>query len=132
MVLTQEDMGGGTTTKLLKVDLDAGVATYLVEVPSYVTRYIVTSMISHMVITKLRSIITELVKSYYLPDGKLYTVVKTPTRIEVGEPQEITRLLGVDVQVVTLNHPPKRVQPQPVSSGGWSEAVTKKIEAGMI
>ena len=133
MVLVEQDMGTtqeAVTTKLLRVDLDRGVATYVVEVPSYITRWIVTSLISRLALTRLRTVVTEVLKSYYLPDGRLYTVLREPTRFELGEPSIITRLLGIDTQIVTLNHPPRNVEG--TGTSGWSAAITRKLAANMI
>jgi len=89
-------------TSLLRVDLQHEVATYLVRVPSYVTRYIVTLVTSHLDVTAISTLVTELVRSYYLPDGRLYTVVRVPTRL-LEKVDYVTSLRGVSSEIRTMS-----------------------------
>jgi len=72
------------TTVLDRVDLKEGVAYYKVFKPVQTTIYTtVTNFITHTLRT-IYTIATAVNRTYLLPDGNPYTVLRIPTTITVG------------------------------------------------
>lgn len=108
-------------TRFAGVDLDAGVAIYDVIKTRYNTQLIVTRLISHYVITRYATVVTAIYRSYYLPDGNLYTVIRIPTRIRLSEKAQ-TVLKGVTTKVETKTSTASQGQ------GGAAEKVGNTVK----
>jgi hypothetical protein len=95
-------------TTLLSVDLARGVATYVISKPSVYTTYTTVTRYQTLTLRTIYSVVTNIVRTYLLPDGKVYTILRIPTRLTLSS------------TVMTVTGVPERrpeVQPVPVPGG---------------
>jgi hypothetical protein len=88
------DIGGGapTTTVLSGVDLQQGVATYVISKPSVYTTYTTVTKYMTNTLRTYISVATLVRRTYTLPDGKVYTVLTVPTKMALAS--SITTITG--------------------------------------
>jgi hypothetical protein len=98
-------------TTLLSVDLARGVATYVISKPSVYTTYTTVTRYQTLTLRTIYSVVTNIVRTYLLPDGKVYTILRIPTRLTVGS------------TVVTVTGVAKGPEVQPVPAPGGATAV---------
>jgi len=101
-------------TTLLSVDLARGVATYVISKPSVYTTYTTVTRYQTLTLRTIYSVVTNINRTYLLPDGKVYTILRIPTRLTVGS----------TVMTVTGVAPPRKgPEVQPVPAPGGATAV---------
>ena len=98
-------------TTLLSVDLARGVATYVISTPSVYTTYTTVTRYQTLTLRTIYSVVTNINRTYLLPDGKVYTILRIPTRLTVGS------------TVMTVTGVEKRPEVQPVPAPGGATAV---------
>jgi hypothetical protein len=98
-------------TTLLSVDLARGVATYVISRPSVFTTYTTVTRYQTLTLRTIYSVVTNINRTYLLPDGKVYTILRIPTRLTVGS------------TVMTLTGVAKGPEVQPVPVPGGATAV---------
>jgi hypothetical protein len=100
-------------TTLLSVDLARGVATYVISRPSVFTTYTTVTRYQTLTLRTIYSVVTNINRTYLLPDGKVYTILRIPTRLTLSS------------TVLTVTGVPERRPeiPQPVPVPGGATAV---------
>jgi hypothetical protein len=98
-------------TTLLSVDLARGVATYVISKPSVYTTYTTVTRYQTLTLRTIYSVVTNIIRTYLLPDGKVYTILRIPTRLTLSS------------TVMTVTGATKGPEVQPVPAPGGATAV---------
>jgi hypothetical protein len=92
-------------TTLLSVDLARGVATYVISRPSVFTTYTTVTRYQTLTLRTIFSVVTNINRTYLLPDGKVYTVLRIPTRLTVGS--TVLTVTGIERRPEVEPWPPR-------------------------